>query len=73
MTNWILNNECIAYSTIFIAGTLAIIFLPIFLAKFIMKFREGYQNKDEKQLRSSLYFLLSAGLSLYIIIRMFSL
>ena len=37
MTNWILNNECLAYLTLFIAGTFAIIFLPIFLAKFIMK------------------------------------
>jgi len=73
MTDCILNNECIAYLTIFLAGTLSIILFPIFLAKFIMKFREGYQEKNEKLLRNSLYFLFSAGVTLYMIIRMFSL
>ncbi len=73
MIDSLLNSEFIGYITIGVAGTASIIALPIFLAKFITKFREGFHKKNEKTMRDGFYYLFSASVAIFIIIKMFSL
>ena len=63
-----LNCDDFAYLWIGIAGTLAIVLLPILLSKFVMKFRDGFKDKNEKLMREGFYYLLSSCIAVFIIL-----